>query len=168
MRRPGARRRCYPPVVPSPYPPALLLRIAAACEASPGREACGFVVRRGADLEVEEVPNAADAAHAEDPAGHPRTARDAFLMDPDALLAVFERHAREGAEIVAVWHSHVDAPAIFSEKDQADALLDGEPALPGAEHLVVGLRGGRAVELRRWVFGGAGFVEAPLERLTSR
>jgi proteasome lid subunit RPN8/RPN11 len=148
--------------VPSPYPPELLARIAARCEASPGRESCGFVVRRGAALEVEEVPNAADAAHAEDPLHHPRTARDAYVMDADALLATFERHAREGAEIVAVWHSHVDAPAVFSAKDQEDAILDGEPALPGAEHLVLSLCGGRAVEARRYVFGGLRFVEAEL------
>ena len=152
--------------MPSPYPPDLLARLAARCEASPGREACGFVVRRGAALEVEEVPNAADAAHAEDPVGHPRTSREAYFMEPDALLAVFERHAREGLEIVAVWHSHVDAPAVFSAKDQEDALLDGEPALPGAEHLVFSLRAGVAVEARRYVFGGSRFVEAPLAPLT--
>ena len=83
-------------------------------------------------------------------------------MDPDALLAVFESLGREGAEIAAVWHSHVEAPAVFSEQDRADALLDGEPALPGAEYLVVSLRGGRAAEVRRYAFAGARFVEAPL------
>jgi proteasome lid subunit RPN8/RPN11 len=147
------------------YPAALLARIAALCEASPDREACGFVVRTGEALEVLAVPNAADAAHAEDPVRFPRTARDSFLMDPDALLAAFERLAREGGEVLAVWHSHVDAPATFSEKDRDDALLDGEPALPGAEHLVLSVRGGRAVEARRYRFGGAGFLEAPLAGL---
>lgn len=154
--------------MPVPYPAGLLADLAARCEASPGREACGFVVRRDASLHLEEVQNAADAAHAEDPVHHPRSSRDAYLMDPDALLATFERHAREGAEIVAVWHSHVDAPAVFSAKDQDDALLDGEPALPGAEHLVVSVRAGRAVEVRRYVFGGSRFVEAPLDPLTPR
>lgn len=151
-----------------PYPPDLLARIAARCEASPEREACGFVVRRGVALDVLEVPNAADAAHAEDPARFPRTSREAYLMDPDALLAIFEALAREGAEIVAVWHSHLEAPAVFSATDREDALLDGEPALPGAEYLVVSLRGGRAVETRRWVFGGAGFVEAALDAGVTR
>ncbi|MFT3914964.1 MAG: Mov34/MPN/PAD-1 family protein [Anaeromyxobacteraceae bacterium] len=145
-----------------PYPPELLAHLAALCEASPAREACGFVVRRAGGLHGEELPNAADAAHAEDPLHHPRTSRDAYVMDPDALLATFERHAREGAEIVAVWHSHVEAPAVFSEKDQADAVLDGEPALPGAEQLVFSVRGGRVVDARRYVFGGTCFVPAAL------
>jgi proteasome lid subunit RPN8/RPN11 len=148
----------------SPYPPALLARIATRCEASPASEVCGFVVRRGGALDLVEVPNGADAAHAADPVRFPRTARDSYLMDPDALLATFESLAREGAEIAAVWHSHVDSPAVFSEQDRADALLDGEPALPGAEYLVVSVRGGRAVELRRFVFTGAGYAEGPAGR----
>jgi len=135
----------------APYPAALLARIAAACERTPDREACGFVVRAaGGALDVVEVPNAAE---------EPRLA---YLMDPDVLLATFERLAREGADVVAVWHSHVEAPAAFSARDREEALLDGEPALPGAEYLVVSVRGGRAVETRRYVFGGTGFVEAPL------
>jgi proteasome lid subunit RPN8/RPN11 len=123
---------------------------------------CGFVVRRDQGLDLVEVPNAVDAAHAEDPVRFPRTAREAYLMDPEALLAVFEALARDGAEIAAVWHSHVEAPAIFSEQDRAHALLEGEPALPGAEYLVVSVRGGVAAEVRRFAFAGGGFAEAPL------
>jgi proteasome lid subunit RPN8/RPN11 len=144
------------------YGPEVLAEIARRCEASPAREACGFVIRRAAALAVVEVENAADVLHAADPVTFPRGARERYVMDPDALLATFAALAREGAELVAVWHSHLEAPAVLSEQDRADALLDGEPALPDAEYLVVSLRGGRATDVRRWVFGGAGFVEAPL------
>jgi proteasome lid subunit RPN8/RPN11 len=144
------------------YGPEVLAEIARRCEASPDREACGFVVRRGEALAVLEVENAADALHAVDPLSFPRGARHRYVMDPDALLATFEALAREGSDVVAVWHSHVEAPAVLSAQDRDDALLDGEPALPGAEQLVVAVRGGRAAEIRRWVFGGAGFVEAEL------
>jgi len=144
------------------YGPDVLADIARRCEASPEREACGFVVRRGAALAVVEVENAADRLHASDPVSYPRGGRHRYVMDPDALLATFEAIARDGGELVAVWHSHLDAPAILSEQDRADAVLDGEPALPGAEYLVFSVREGRAVEARRWVLSGDAFAEAPL------
>jgi len=144
------------------YGPDVLSDIARRCEASPEREACGFVVRRGTSLSVVEVENAADRLHATDPVSYPRSGRHRYVMDPDALLGTFEAIARAGGEVVAVWHSHLDAPAVLSEQDRADAVLDGEPALPGAEYLVVSVRKGRAVEARRFVLSGVTFAEAPL------
>ena len=43
---------------PVSYPPEVVARIVALCEAEPAREACGFVVRRGRALEVLQIPNA--------------------------------------------------------------------------------------------------------------
>jgi proteasome lid subunit RPN8/RPN11 len=145
------------------YPPALLARIAALCEADPGREACGLVLRRGGALEVVPVPNVADRAHAEDPARFPRGAREAFAMDPAALLAVHERNDREGGAIAAVWHSHVEAEAALSAQDRADAFAGGDPVLPGAEHLVLSVRGGRVAEVRRYRVVRGTLVEAPVD-----
>ena len=142
------------------YGPALLARLSARCEADPAREACGFVVRRGGALDVVQVENVADRYHARDPAAFPRTSRDSYLMDPRAQLRLHEELAASGGEVVAVWHSHVELGAYFSEKDRADALVDGEPVIPGAEYLVVGVKAGKVTELKRFRFAGAGFVEA--------
>lgn len=142
------------------YGPALLARLSALCEADPAREACGFVVRRGGALDVVQVENVADRYHARDPAAFPRTSRDSYLMDPRAQLRLHEELAASGGELVAVWHSHVEVGAYFSEKDRADALVDGEPVIPGAEYLVLGVKAGRVTELKRFRFAGAGFVEA--------
>ncbi len=133
-------------VSPAAYDPELIARLRALCEADPGRESCGFVVRRGGALEVVQVPNVADRYHAADPGRFPRTSRDSYLMDPRAQLRVHEDLAASGGRIVAVWHSHVEAGAYFSEKDRADALVEGAPVLPDAEYLVLGLRGGKVVE----------------------
>ncbi len=138
----------------------LLSRIGALCEADPAREACGFVVRRGGRLEVVPLENVADRYHAQDPAAFPRTSRDGYLMDPRAQLRLHAELAAVGGEIVAVWHSHVEAGAYFSEKDRADAAVDGLQLLPGAEYLVVGLRGGRVAEVRRYRFERGAFLEA--------
>ena len=144
------------------YGKALLDRIAALCEADPEREVCGFVIRRGGALEVEPVPNVADRYHAGDPAHFPRTSRDSYLMDPRSQLQVLEAVERDGTEIVAVWHSHVEVGAYFSAKDQADAVVDGVQQVPGAEYLVFGVRAGRVTEARRFRYDGRDFVESTL------
>lgn len=147
------------------YAPELLLRIAALCEADPEREACGFVVRRapGATLEVIAIPNAADRFHAADPATFPRTGREAYVMDPEAQLRALRELDATGGAVVAVWHSHVDVGAWLSAKDRADAVVDGVPLMPGAEYIVLGLRGGKVTEARRYRRDGAEFVEAAIE-----
>ena len=144
------------------YGEALLARIAALCEADPEREVCGFVVRRGGALEVEPVPNVADRYHAKDPVRFPRTSRESYLMDPRSQLQVLESLDRDGAEIVAIWHSHVEVGAYFSAKDQADAVIDGVQQVPGAEYLVLGVRAGRVAEVRRYRWDGRDFRESPV------
>lgn len=140
----------------------LLAAIAALCEADPAREVCGFVVRNGAALEVVPVENVADRYHALDPGTFPRTSRESYLMDPRAQLRVHRELAASGGEIVAVYHSHVEAGAYFSAKDREDAAVDGVLLLPGADYLVFGLRGGRVAEVKRFRFEAGEFVEAPL------
>ena len=141
---------------------ALLARIAALCEADPEREVCGFVVRRGGALEVEPVPNVADRYHAKDPVRFPRTSRESYLMDPRSQLQVLESLDRDGADIVAIWHSHVEVGAYFSAKDQADAVIDGVQQVPGAEYLVLGVRGGIVTEMKRYRWNGHDFAQSAL------
>ncbi len=149
------------------YPPDVVARIAALCEADPERETCGFVVRRGAELEVVPVPNVADRYHAQDPDRFPRTSRSSYLMDPKTQLRLHREIEAWGGEIVAVWHSHVEVGAYFSEKDRTDAVVDGVQTVPGAEYLVLGIRGGRVAEAKRFLWDGGGFVESDLRAQAS-
>lgn len=144
------------------YGPAVVARLAALCEADPAREVCGFVVSRGGALHVVPVPNVADRYHAADPERFPRTSRDSYLMDPKEQLRVHRELDARGGEIVAVWHSHVEVGAYFSGKDRADAVVDGVQAVPGAEYLVLGVRGGRVTEVKRFRYEGGDFVESAL------
>jgi proteasome lid subunit RPN8/RPN11 len=143
------------------YDPEVVARIVRLCEADPDREVCGFVLRRDGGLQVVPVANAADRYHALDPARFPRTSRDSYLMDPQEQLRIHRELEAWGGEIAAIWHTHVEAGAYLSAKDRADALVDGRPAVPGAEHLVLGVRGGRVTEVRRFRWDGATFVDAP-------
>jgi [CysO sulfur-carrier protein]-S-L-cysteine hydrolase len=149
-------------ILAAPYPPDVLARISALCEADPEREVCGFVVRRGDALEVVPLPNVADRYHAVDPVHFPRTSRDSYLMDPRAQLRLLEALDADGGAVAAVWHSHIEVGAYFSAKDRADAVVDGRPVVPGAEHLVFGVRAGRVTEVKRFRFEAGDFVEAEL------
>lgn len=143
------------------YGRELLRRIAELCEADPARETCGFVVRRAGALEVVAIPNVADRYHERDPARFPRTSRDSYLMEPRAQLRALEELEVPDA-VVAVWHSHVEVGAYFSEKDRADAVIDGVQQVPGAEYLVFGVRSGRVTEAKRFRLDGAAFIELEL------
>jgi proteasome lid subunit RPN8/RPN11 len=150
-------------VIPSAtYDPEIVARLARLCEATPDREACGFLIRRDGKLHVVEIDNAADRYHAVDPARFPRTSRDSYLMDPKAQLRVHRELEAWGGEIAVVWHSHVEVGAYFSAKDRADAVVDGAPAVPGAEYLVLGVRGGRVTEVKRFVWSDGDYAERPL------
>lgn len=140
----------------------VLSRLVALCEAQANREACGFVIRREGALWVEPIANVADRYHAADPERFPRTSRDSYLMDPKEQLGVHRRLEAEGGEIAVVWHSHIETGAYFSAKDRADAIIDGSQAVPGAEYVVLGVRGGRVFEVKRFSWDGASFVEHDL------
>ena len=140
---------------------AAIARIVTLCEAEPHREACGFVIRKGGVLLVEPIANVADRYHAADPVQFPRTSLDSYLMDPKEQLRVHKDLEATGGAIAVVWHSHVETGAYFSQKDRADAVIDGSPAVPGAEYLVLGLRRGRVIEVKRFAWDGETFAEAP-------
>jgi proteasome lid subunit RPN8/RPN11 len=145
------------------YDAALLRAMVAHCEATPDAEACGFVVRRGGALEVVPMPNVADRYHAAEPAHFPRTSRTSYVIDPRAQLRLQRELRADAGEIVAVWHSHVEVGAYFSDKDRADAVVDGVQAVPGAEYVVLGVRGGRVREARRYEYTGGEFVETVVD-----
>jgi proteasome lid subunit RPN8/RPN11 len=135
----------------------VLERISALAEGDPEREVCGFVVRRRVGHALEAVPVRNVAGEAEGPPGLTDDPRRAFLADPSALLRLLADLRTGGGEIVACYHSHVDGPACFSAADRENALVDGRPAIPGAEHLVVSVRDGAVREIARFRWNGHGF-----------
>lgn len=120
--------------------------LVAIAESEPVREVCGFVLggAAGGPPRVVELRNAA-----EDPAR-------AFRMDPGEVLSVLRRVEREGCGIAAMYHSHPSGGPALSARDLADLTMESGPILPGVELWVIGMEGGKAVELRsyRWIDGG--------------
>jgi glutamate-1-semialdehyde 2,1-aminomutase len=103
-------------------------------------ECCGVILTRGAERRIVACRNVQDQMHARDPVTFPRTARNAYYMDPiDALR--LNRLVDEGFDFAVIYHSHPNAGAYFSETDRAQALIRGEPAYPGAAYVVVSVIG---------------------------
>ena len=141
----------------------LAARLAAAAEADPGREVCGFAIEDAAGR-LDLVPVRNVAGEAEGPPGLPGNARRAFLADPSAQLALVRRIRAEGGRIAAAYHSHVDAPAVLSAVDLEQALQSGEPLHPGVDQVVISTRGGkiREIQVFRWVEGAFHGTVIPL------
>lgn len=108
-------------------------------------ECCGFVIGDETTEQVRPIRNIQNQKHAEDPAGHPRDARTAFLMDPKEHLAVLEEVDRGKLPLKIVYHSHPDHDAYFSPTDRARACSfdPDEPDYPETAHVVVSVKAGR-------------------------
>lgn len=136
--------------------PELARSLADTAEADPDREACGFVVEGGAGAaEVVPVRNVVGSA-----GGPPGDPRHAYRIDPAGHLALSRKLRASGRAVLAVYHSHVDGPARLSRIDREEALLDGRPVVPGAAWLVIGMRAGKASEIRMFQWIGDRFEDA--------
>jgi proteasome lid subunit RPN8/RPN11 len=99
------------------------------------KECCGLIVEGPQGARAVLADNLQDRYHALDSEMYPRTAEQAYLLDP-RLLAQAES---DGERIVAIVHSHCRVGAYFSDKDQEDARspFDDGPLYPGVDYVVV-------------------------------
>jgi proteasome lid subunit RPN8/RPN11 len=95
------------------------------------------------------------------PAQNQRTedgaARSRFLVTPAEFLAAERAALAEGLQLVGVYHSHPDSPAVPSEYDR-------EHAWPNLGYLIISVVRGRPREARVWQLGADrdAFVERDL------
>jgi [CysO sulfur-carrier protein]-S-L-cysteine hydrolase len=124
-------------------------------------EGCGVVLEGPGGQRWVALPNAYAAWAARDPDAFPRDARSAFVFEPAQWLAVLRDADARGERVACVVHAHPDGPAAFSAEDRAQAAPGGVPLVPGAAHLVVSVRSGRASAASWVTWDGKGFREAP-------
>ena len=107
-------------------------------------ETCGFIVGDAVAQEVRPVTNIQNRKHSEDPSAFPRDGRTAFLMDPHEQLAILTEIDRRGLSLLAVYHSHPDHDAYFSETDrrQACSFDPAQPDYPETAHVVLSVKAG--------------------------
>lgn len=127
-------------------PPPQRRQLEAWSQAGYPLETCGLMLGRAgsACAEVLAVRQARNL--------NAERAHDRFELDPEDFLAA-DREARiDGLEILGVWHSHPDHPAVPSETDRAAAW-------PGWSYVIVEVAAGSVASLRSWRLDGAAFEE---------
>jgi|APSaa5957512576_1039674.scaffolds.fasta_scaffold134099_1 [CysO sulfur-carrier protein]-S-L-cysteine hydrolase len=118
-------------------------------------ECCGALLRDAeGSLSLRRWTNIQNQLHREDPAKHPRDARTAYYIDPQELLAVAREEAEAGVAIAALYHSHPDHAAYFSAEDRARAVIEDwdEPIYPDAAYIVLSVMGGKAGDIKAFVW----------------
>lgn len=145
-------------------PKPVYRRMAARAEADYPEETCGCVFGSDETLEVVPMRNVQNDLHRDDPERFPRDARTAYYLDPAELLSLLREKGAAGIPLRAIYHSHPDRGAYFSETDSAVASPFGEPSYPGVVYLVLSVRAGRAVDLKGfdWSPQLGGYVETPV------
>jgi len=106
-------------------------------------ETCGLVFGSGDDLEVVPLRNIQNDLHRRFPDAYRRDARTAYEFDTLEKEAVISAHEAAGRPLLAIYHSHPDHDAYFSETDREAAAPPGwGPIHPGAVYLVFSVYGG--------------------------
>jgi len=101
----------------------VLAELYAHCESGYPEEACGILMgpEKGPASALRACGNIQNKMHGSDPKNYPRDAKIAYLIDPQDLFRL-TREARDlGWVFKAIFHSHVDVGAYFSDEDQRQA-----------------------------------------------
>jgi proteasome lid subunit RPN8/RPN11 len=134
-------------------PPAVRAQIEAWAAAVYPHEACGLLLGRAGATAVPTVPTVIDRAHLA--RNLDSRARDHYEIDPADHLAAEDQARALGLDVVGVWHSHPDHPALPSETDR-------QGAWPGWSYVILAVAAGSAAGLRSWRLDGERFAEEEL------
>jgi proteasome lid subunit RPN8/RPN11 len=109
-------------------------------------ECCGLLLGTAADgaVRVEEVTTARNL--------NTERAQDRFELDPQDFLRADALARERGLEVVGVWHTHPDHPALPSATD-----LDS--AWEGWSYLILSVAAQGVPAMRSWRLAGREFVE---------
>jgi len=103
-------------------------------------EVCGLCAGEKIDTadSIYTCKNIQNKLHAEDPKKYPRTAVNAYNIDPEDWMEIMCKTQSEEKTLNVIYHSHIDCEAYFSEEDQRMAApIDGEPSYPDLVYLVI-------------------------------
>lgn len=131
-------------------PPALRTRIEQWVRAGYPCETCGLLLGH-AENERVEVSEVALARNLD-----LERAADRYELDPVDFVAADARARTAGMDIVGVWHSHPDHPALPSQTDRAAAW-------PGWSYVILSVSREGIADLRSWRLDGNQFVEEEVE-----
>tara|TARA_B100000315_G_scaffold245127_1_gene270655 strand:- start:453 stop:914 length:462 start_codon:yes stop_codon:yes gene_type:complete len=104
-------------------------------------ECCGVVLESAAsdEQEVLRCKNIQNEIHKSDPEKNPRDAHTAYSISPADLLKIHGMMHKQHYKLKAVYHSHPDNKAYFSEEDYSFAAFNDEPIYPGTDYIIVSI-----------------------------
>ncbi|NJM48117.1 MAG: M67 family metallopeptidase [Alkalinema sp. RU_4_3] len=114
-------------------------------EAEYPRECCGLILGVGDRIETIEPMQNVWSGEVE------HSLRDRYAIDPGEMLGVMKRSRDQGLDIIGIYHSHPDHPALPSECDRAAAW-------PQYRYVILSVERGKVVDWRVWVLEGEVFV----------
>ncbi len=83
-------------------------------------------------------------------------AQDRYVLDPQHFFTVDDAARAAGHEIVGIWHTHPDHPALPSSTDHGAAW-------EGYSYLIVSVNSRGVEDARAWRLVDGAFVEQPIE-----
>ena len=127
-------------------------------------ECCGMIFERDGREEIVRATNIQNELHAQDPDRFPRTAATGYAMGPEAA-PILIRSERGELRLLAIYHSHPQREAYFSQEDRKQALgARGEPNYPQAAYIVMSVRDRevRATKVFVWDAAARDYVEGQI------
>ncbi len=113
-------------------------------------EACGLLIGRS-DGNASSVEFVTAARNLNEIRPH-----DRYSLDPRDFLRAERLAAENGLDVVGIWHTHPDHPAVPSQTDT-------DAAWPDYSYIIVSVADGLAQETRSWRLNAGHFVEERLE-----
>ncbi len=104
-------------------------------------ECCGILIGRihengtGKEIEVIEIREASNQFHGQKSVH--------FQIDPLFIYHLEQEIEASGLEIVGVYHSHPDCPAILSKEDE-------KYMVPGLEYVIMSVKNGEIVDVKSY------------------
>ena len=131
-------------------PRTVLDRLEQLARAGYPEETCGLLVGRkeATTVRIERATRAGNLSA--------ERRCDRYVLDPADFLAADEAARRDGLDLLGVWHTHPDHPAIPSATDLAAAW-------EGFSYLILSVGPSGVAESRVWILDGSRFVEQPIE-----
>lgn len=112
------------------------------CLAQAPNEAVGVVVRQGARFAVAPLTNVSP------------TPTTRFEVCPREWMTLETEVLNEGAQFHALYHSHLDAPAVLSTADQATLAAGKVPLISGLRAWVISVRAGLISAVGQYSWSG--------------
>ena len=104
-------------------------------------ECCGVILESETKGEqtVLRCKNVQNEIHKSNPEKNQRDAHTAYSISPAELLKIHRMMHEQNYKLKAVYHSHPDHKAYFSEEDYSFATFNDEPTYPGTDYIIVSI-----------------------------